>query len=363
MFMIRLRIAVADEDRDYLKQITNYLIKGEMKPEVFSFSRQERLIQFLSTETVDILLLSVNMRCEETDTNRSAAKILLTESSLDVVDGYITLPKYQKTTNLINSVMLEYGKFSGKGDSIAHGNRNTHFIGIYSPIGGSGKTTLSVLIAQAIAMEGLRVFYQNCEKINSLKGIMPDNAQISLSDLFVYILAGENMGLELLSKMSTPPELGFSFVNPADSSLEWNELSIDKRIRLLTVISEVSQFNYIVLDFDSELTEDKQQALLLCDHIVMPFLPGWVSLNKFKQFYGEMERGFLDIPTKKLICVGNQCDSRVQEYLKRNGDMERFQPMTFFPPSQEFADIFKIVKGSSREVSKMRPIVQRILES
>ena len=341
--MKKISIVIADEDGLYLKQLTNYLVKSTDTFEVYSFSRQDSLARFLAEQNnmIDILMLSENMRCAAADAYRVDTKVLLADGEYEEIDGYQAVKRYQKTSNLISTVMLIYGKKSGKADKLAYGGRNTRFVGVYSPVGGSGKTTISLLLAHQLGMSQKRVFYQSYEHVSSIRGFLPESAQVSLSDLLVDIHSGETgIGLRIVSKMYSDQKLGFSYVNLPDSSLEINEVSLDEQISLIEELDKIGQFDIVMLDFDSELTEEKVSLLKLCDWIVVPFLADQLSLNKLMRFFQELkQRDELSGLSGRMIFVANKAGPSTHAYLQQCGLYQECTPATTVMFSEQLANI------------------------
>ena len=363
--MKKISIVIADEDGFYLKQMTGYLVKStQYSFEVYSFSRQESLSRFLEegSQRADILLLSENMRCAAADRCQADAKVLLTDGGCQAPEGYELVQKYQKTAGLIGEVMLIYGKHSGKADGLAQGGKKTQFIGVYSPVGGSGKTTIALLLAKALGARKKKVFYQNCERIDSTRGLLPAEARISLSDLLVAVHSEEpGVGLSILSKMYTAPDMGFSYVNPPDSSLEFNEVALDEQLALLGELGRIGQFDYVILDFESELNSDKLRLLELCDRIVMPFLPDMLSLNKLAQFVREtgLREELADL-SGKLIFAANRVGPGMEGYLRQQSILQTCVPAAMLPLSEQLANPGTILRGGPDGTACLSAVADRL---
>lgn len=340
--MKKIRIAVADGDPFYLKQLVSLLVKSTQGFEVYSFGKQESLEHFLSGgDPVDILLVSEDMRSGTTD-GCSAVKVLLSEgAAAEPPEGYGSVQKYQKTASLIAEVLLIYGRKSGRGEDFARGDRETRVIGVWSPVGGSGKTTIALLLSQQLGMARKKVFYQNWERVNSTRGILPDEAQIGLSEILVDICGGErSVGLRIVSKMAPPTRLGFSYVAPAESALELDELSLEEQKSFLRTLGELDQFDAVILDFESELSGEKRELLGMCQRLVVPFLPDAVSMNKLMGLFHEASL-HMDLAQllERALFVGNRVSQEAQPYLERLGLFQKCAPVAMLPWSRQIADV------------------------
>lgn len=364
--MHKISIVIADSDSMYLRQISNYLLNNAPEFAVESFSKAEKLEHFLNSgeASIDILLLGEEMRCRETDQCRATAKILLCANGGGTeYEGYDTIKKYQKTADILNEILLLYGERSGNIALLSENGKGAKLIASYSPVGGSGKTTLSLLVANALGQMG-KTLYLNYERVNSIRTLLPEKATVNLSDLLVMIRTGEkNVGLTLHNKMYSDPVMGFSYVNPADSALELNEITVDEQILLLKEAVSQRDISFVVLDLDSELDSDKLRILQLCDSIIMPFLPETIGTNKVKQFYREMalHLEYQNIMTR-IIPVGNKIGDGAESYLRQCGIFECVSPAAMLPWSDALANLPTSIQRGLLNVSMVSEIINRIAQ-
>lgn len=344
--MEKIYIIIAEKDSFYLSQLANYILKSPQPFEVFTFSRQESLERFLrqGEERIDILLLSEEMRSATSDNCQAVVKILLSESEREI-EGYGCVKKYQKTSSLINEAMLLYGKSAGRLSRVLRGDKEACFIGVWSPAGGSGKTTLALLLAHQLGLLRRKVFYLNYERVDSSRSLLAPDAGISVSDLLVSTQSKETgIGLSVSSRMCTPPKLGFSYVNPPESSLEFNEVTLEEQTLLLEELE--GQFDFIVLDFESELNSEKLELLHLCDYIAVPFAPDALGVGKLLRFFQESRlREELAALAGKMLYVANKLGPGGEEYLRQRGVFQNCRPAAQLPLSGELANLETALPG------------------
>lgn len=290
--MRKIKIAIADADTIYLDRLTGYFVKSAPNFEVFSYTSQDSLAQALADgpDNFDILMVDEEMRCPAVERCNVALKVLLSDGIKEAKGDFQALSKYQKTADLVTSLTLLYANASGREEDFSTGKGRARLIGVYSPIGGSGKTTLSLALAYVLGRRRKKVFYLGVERVDSVCGILSNEAKMSLSDLLVAVHGHEsNIELQILSKLYADPKLGFSYVAPPESSLELNEISLDEQLELLDILSKLGQFEFVVLDFDSELNGEKLRLLNRCDQIVVPIVADLMGANKLLRFCREGE--------------------------------------------------------------------------
>lgn len=339
--MKKIKMVVADEDAFFLQQLTGYLVRTSQSFEVSAFGKRESLDRFVEEETADILLVTEGMRDTCTDACSAGVKCLMVEEDQEPPEGYHTVEKYQKTSALLAEVMALYSTKSGCGDALARGDRSTRVVGVYSPVGGSGKTTLALLLSRELGVSGKKVFYQNWEGLDSTCGMLPPEAKLSLSDVLVSVRGGEKgIGLRVVSGMCSSQEWGFSYINPRESSLELGEITPQEQMELLRQLADLGRFDVMVLDLDSTFSTERLELLTLCDWVITPFLPDAVSMNKLRQYFRESKlRGGLNGLLEKTLFVANRVGPEAMAALERGGVFQTFVPAATLPPSPVLADV------------------------
>lgn len=86
----------------------------------------------------------------------------------------------------------------------------------------------------------------------------------------------------------TDTDSGVSYINPAESSLEINEITPEEFRRLLTEFEALGEFDYVLVDYDSEFSKEKIKLLDKCDVIIAPITPETTPLTKIRLFIKEL---------------------------------------------------------------------------
>lgn len=268
----KIELYICDTDEVYLEKLRIYLITRKNMFNIHTFSNTEQLKNAVNStkNRIDILAVSYDIYSEEINTMSAAVKVILLDSyANDLSDEYIVVNKFQKTEDIINTILRTFEKNSGQAvhDDVAE---VTKIIGVFSPAGGSGKTLLSLLFAKALKNIGLDVFLLNMERICSIPNVSSESA--SLSNIFLGMKSkGTDMGIVFNENIIKDENSGISMFAAPESYLEWNEIDKEQRKSVITNLYESKKFDVIIIDFESELNSEKLEMLSLCNHIAVPF--------------------------------------------------------------------------------------------
>lgn len=358
--MSKINIVIADSDELYLNHLTNYLIEKMSGFEVYSFTTKDSMAEFVEDRSnkVDIIAFTEDLLDEAVGAADIPVKILLSDGSFTNLTEFDIVNKYQKAEKFINDILMIYAEKTGRVEAVATGNKETKIIGFYSPVGGSGKTTLALAAAYAASLSGKRTFYLNAEKINSLGGILKAPGNESMSDVYLSIKTkGASVGLHIIANKHTDPDTSISFINPAESSLEINELSTDEFKKLLSEFQNLGEFDLVIVDFDSDFSKEKIEVLRSCDKIFSPFSAEETSLYKMGVFLKEL--GMYDELKEisaKIIPVLNKSNPQSRALLENSEIVKYREVQINIALSPIFADINNVLHSGDSVLRSVQQI-------
>ena len=362
--MAKLNIVIADSDEMYLNHLTNYLIEHVNTFEVYSFTTKESLVKFVGNKSnrVDIILFTADMEDGTIQSSSAPAKILLTDGGYNESEEYECINKYQKAANFVNNILMVYAEITGRVDAVTAGDKATKIIGFYSPAGGCGKTTLALATAYALGQMKKRVFYFNAERINSAADVLPVTESGSMSDVYLAVKTkGANVGLRIMSNKQLDQNTNINYINPSESSLEFNEISPDEFAKLVKEFEKLGEFDYVIFDFDSELGKEKIDMLSVMDKIVVPVVTDSRALAKTDLFikevgmYDELE----DIKMK-LCFVLNKSTPQSASALGQSTLTGTQQIKANISLSPTFADAKVMLHSGETMIAVMKNVVDNI---
>lgn len=309
---MKINLLIADSDSVYLERVSKYIQEKHTQFELYSFSSAEYLDEYLKAPNVkvDILLCSDDLFSPTVQGADAAVKAVLSDGTYDAYTEYEHINKYQKAENIITAIQIKYAEITGRTDSLAGKPKDSRVVGVYSPVGGSGKTTLAVAVGKALAEQNRKVLYLNYECICSTADFFMTNNS-GMSEVYLAAMSSNtNAGLKVIANKVNDSVTGVDFVGCAESMLEFNELSADNLANIIKQTDELNEFDYIIVDFDSTLSADKFKLLSICDKIIMPFTLSPLSVTKMNCLMKEREmHGEVGDIVSKAVFVANMAEN------------------------------------------------------
>lgn len=362
--MARIKIVLADEDEVYQEHMARYFMSKSDQCEIFTFSSQKSLLKYLSaSENTDVLLLDPKMICDELQTFNISVKILLSDTD-EKMEGYESVKKYQKTEEILKKVLLKYAEITGRLDAVK-GKRKTRVIGFYSPVGGSGKTTIALNTAAACAGAGMQVFYLNLEKSDSTSSIFGKTPG-TMSDVFLSMKTkGTDLGVRILAARGEESHTKIHYISAPDSISEYSELTMQEFDTLIKAIINLNEYDVLVLDFSSEFNQEKIYLMENCDLVFAPIVSDEFSINRIKTLLHEntLHQEYSSF-IKKLRLVLNKADiSGASPALTASGILEQCPLMAVITMAPTFMNQQNLLSSAEIVRQVFEPLVNCIQET
>lgn len=361
--MARINIVIADSDELYLNHLTNYLIEHMNTFEICSFTTKESLIKYVGDKSnrIDIIAFTEDLMDGTISVASAPVKILLSDGSFTELE-FESVNKFQKAEKFINDILMIYAEKTGRVEAVSAGDKETKIVGFFSPVGGCGKTTLALATAYALASQGKRVFYLNAERLNSTYNVLNEASNGSLSDLYLTVKTkGANIELRIIANKFTDANSNISYINPAESSLEINELTLDEFKKLIYEFEKLGEFDVVIIDFDTEFNKDKIEILNCMDRIIVPFTSENLSLAKIGLFVKElgMYDELKDI-SEKSVFVLNKSNTQSITALQASGALTNCEVRANIAITPVFADLKYLLHSGSMVLQVMKKVIETI---
>ena len=282
-------MAVYDEDPFYAERLSDYVNrkeKGIFKAQ--AFTSKERLEEFAKNTEVDVLLAGTPMDAKEISCLQSVQKIYLTEErGTDANNDHTEIYKYQSGDDIIREVMAVYCEHTRtKTELPGLASRQKRIIGVYSPVGRCGKTSLALSIGQVLAKDE-KVLFITMDMFSGFSVILDEQWKRDMSDLLYYYKQGRFHGLRLNSIVYYLGDM--AWLPPLRYPDDYSQVSAEEMAGFLLQILKESTYETIVLDI-GDFDRQVLPVLDACQVVYMPMKEDLISQAKIKEFEGYMDR-------------------------------------------------------------------------
>lgn len=246
--MRKKRIAVCDGEASYACRLMEYANqRRDLLFVVHAFTKSQDLLAFLQETSVDILLLDWELAPLCLREVSAGMVILLSEEEyLETEGSYPVIYKFQSCARILQQVLDLYAETAGEGLGAACAREKTQFIGIYSPVGRSGKTTFALALGKELGRRR-RTLYLNLEEYSGFEKLYPYADGRTLSELLYFQKQGKKAFACKLEGMIQ--EMGtLSFIPPLRSPAELRQVGGEDWTELMEAIARESGFEFVILD-------------------------------------------------------------------------------------------------------------------
>lgn len=294
--MSKINLLIIDKDNDYVNCLVDYLISFQAtKFSVNSFTEEGFLLDYLQKceKSPDIVLTSADFYDKVKENYQGLIILLEDGKAANVPSKGKTINKYQYGDRLVADIVKIYAEENTANYSLGIENLNpkkTKIIGIYSPAGGVGKTTIAVGASIQSAWEGKNVFYLNLENMSSTSLYFTGEQKGNLSSILYFLKnKNRNLSLQIEGAKCVDPQYNICYFQPPDSILDFNEDISEELSRLLWELKSTNQYNRIFIDMSSEINKNNLAVFRACDDIILVAQQNMASTVKIKCMLKELQ--------------------------------------------------------------------------
>jgi cellulose biosynthesis protein BcsQ len=292
--MSKIELAIIDRDVSYLKAFVDFLSTDyNYKFNISHFTELDYLIKYLSSDncSIDILLIDDASFNDELLKYDIGEIVLMTEGSYHVADKNLkSVNKYQAGDNLISDVLNCCSDSQNIVSCASHGIRRSKVIAVYSPIGGVGKTSIAMGTAMRCVDKDFKVFYLNLESASSTDVFFNCSKIHSFSEILYFLKEKDkNIISKIDALKSVDIVTGIHFFGSPNRISDYEEIESEDYIKLIKTIIEIGIYDFIFIDFSSEINKRNISILDICDKVMLLTLDDMFSRIKLKKLYDEMK--------------------------------------------------------------------------
>lgn len=313
--MEKLNLVIADTNTGYVESTVNYFMTNYFRRfQISSFTEWDFLYDFLSgPRNVDILLISPQMYKEALPKDNIGEVIILTSGQLPKeLDGLRSIDRNLVDCDFVTDILERYSRESPDIDTGIHAVKKskTKVIAVYSPLGGVGKTTISVSTSIRCGENGLKAFYLNLEPFQSTSLFFNCKSGENFSKILQNIKEnGGNFHLKVNEMKCTDPEYNVDYFPPSQDILNIADFDPQNFKDLINEFRDMNEYDIIVVDMSNTVDERNLAVLEQCDKIVVVLAQDAISNIKAGELSRQLdtlkEESKLDF-AGKLVLVLNR---------------------------------------------------------
>ena len=277
---MKIQLLIALTDTTYSEHLSKVLTeKYADRFEISLCSSAERLLDATTKRRYDILLTDPDMPSLSFVQNIRLTVLLCdgSESTTEPLGGMRVISKYQRISRIIGQ-LLEYCAETSPTRGSIDRKRGSVTV-VWSPAGGSGKTTVALAYAANAASSGKKAVYLNLENFSSIPVYFAPAAK-SISSVFSKL--DSNVELLLHSIRMKDNGSGIYYFGQPENYDDINELTEEDLILLTENCAE--GMDEVVIDLSSGCSQKTKKLFEIADQILLVSDSSPAGKAKWEQF-------------------------------------------------------------------------------
>ena len=306
-----ISIAVADLNREYVERLTEVLQQnGDLNISIFTSA--ERLMSSLEKERYDVVLFDPDL--SDTKLYFSNVKLAICLYSEEAVNKNMysdveNIHKYQRISNIYKEILKKYADKAGYSADFGN-SRRTKVQAVYSPIGGAGKTIISLAIASKLVEFGKNVLYVSTEPLSSSSVVYPYSEEGNTA-----LIETLNSGASFEMKLKGIAKQGFngvSYIEGFERIADYADVNYQEIKDVLSNIKKTGIYDHVIVDMSSNIDQITRAVWEESDDIIVVCRDGNFASKKLSLFANQ---GMVLESKQKFLKIDNMAD---KAYVSKN---------------------------------------------
>ena len=280
---MKTQLLIATSDCDYADHLSSVLAENHADAiDVSVCSEAAHLPDRLATRKYDVALFEASM-IGAVELHSVRLPLLLWSEDGDAPDisaAYRKIRKYRRISSMVSEVLELYAK--GQTGECAPDMKRARITAVWSPMGGVGKTTVSLAYAASKTAEGKQVTYLDMEPFSSIRTYFGEEGR-SISAVFEMLEIGEgNIKMLLRSIRQQDGGSEISYYCRPENFDDMNILTTENTSALIGTCSEVT--DELVVDLSCSCDERTRKIFELADRVLLVTDGTTTATTKYSQF-------------------------------------------------------------------------------
>lgn len=279
---MKLKLLIATGDGDYAEHLSGVLSENHAETfEISVCSSEERMQHLITVNRYDVMLIEPGFNPIDYINQIKLVLILWDDSIVDADCGGLSMiRKYQRISKIAGNILEYFSEISAGPSDFGAGR--AHITAVWSPCGGTGKTTIALAYAARKVSEGKQVVYLNLENFSSISAYFNENGK-SISTVFERLESNVHMlfmGIRQIDSGS-----GITYYCGPDNYDDMTVLTGDD-IEVI-INSCATGDEELVIDLSSQCDKGIQKVFDLADNIIIVSDSSSTSQIKLRQFINQ----------------------------------------------------------------------------
>jgi len=280
---MRIKLLIATADVDYANHMSNILAEKYADDfEVSVCTSSERFRDLLTANRYDAALLEAAF-IESANLSAIRLPVLLADSLVAVsgaAESLRRVNKYQRISSIAGKVMEYFAEISGGIGGF--GGKRARITVVWSPAGGTGKTTVALSYAASRVSAGRQAVYLNLESFSSVSVYFRESGP-SITRLFEKLESNAAMFQKGIRQLDTGSGIAY-FCGPENYD-DVNILSSEDIEKLVSACADDA--DDLIIDLSDHCDQRNQKILCMADAALLVCDPSPASQVKLGQFINQ----------------------------------------------------------------------------
>lgn len=286
--MIQLRIAILDEETEYLERLNSYMVqKREYFFKIWTFSTWDYFQEASTTNRFHAILATEVFFERVLELEGQGQKILLREEG--ILPEYQCVPniyKYQSVERIFVQISNLIWEENGPSDHRVEG-KQARLIGIYSPVHYADQMIFSMTMANILG-ENERVLYLNLQENTGFCKVTDTDAREDIGDLVYGMMQTDHdfyTGLHRVRRNFG----NIDYIPPAGNPEHLSEITQNLYEELFLELKNRSGYDVVVVDFGTVFL-GFAEILPVFEALYCIELPGVRNRYRVEEFFEYLAR-------------------------------------------------------------------------
>ena len=266
---MNIKILIADQSKEYLDRLIDKL-QEYSELDISIATSYEKLEKAMNNSKYDIILFNSDLNDSKITFNAAKLAICLYDEEQEHSGLYKELKfirKYQRISSIYNELIDSYADEAGYTPDFSNGI-GTKIVAVYSPMGGTGKTTAALVLTQQLQAAGYNSLFISLEQTDSSTIIYPHERE-GITELIAAVSGSESNdtgSFEIKLRSTVKEGSGrTSYIEGFSRVIDYMDVSEDDIEKLFEKIKSVSSSDFVIVDMNSTLDKLSNKVFELAD--------------------------------------------------------------------------------------------------